>query len=92
MPQKSTKQITEELLSLPISDRVYIADCLLVSLVDSDEKSAEQQEEISRDWANEIRDRIKEFEAGNIETEDTFEVINEFREELKRKYAHPAAS
>lgn len=92
MAKETAEQITQKLLALSVNERAYIADCLLESLTESDLKGFKQSEEFSSEWVHEIRNRIKEFEDGTIETENTFQIINELREELRQRYAHPAAS
>ncbi len=73
-----TTKLTEELLSLPCEDRIYLADRLLESL------NAPTRENIEQAWAEEAERRIEEIESGNVDTIPGEQVFREIRERLRK--------
>jgi len=77
MKSVSTK-LTDELLSLPCEDRIYLADRLLESL------NAPTREDIEQAWAKEAERRIEEIESGKVDTIPGEQVFREIRERLRK--------
>lgn len=77
MRSVSTK-LTDELLSLPCEDRIYLADRLLESL------NAPTRADIEQAWAEEAERRIEEIELGNVDTIPGEQVFREIRERLRK--------
>ena len=77
MRSVSTK-LTDELLSLPCEDRIYLADRLLESL------NAPTRADIEQAWAEEAERRIEEIESGNVDTIPGEQVFREIRERLRK--------
>ncbi len=75
MNSVSTK-LTDELLSLPCEDRIYLADRLLESL------NAPTRQNIEQAWTEEAERRIEEIESGNVDTIPGEQVFREIRERL----------
>jgi len=67
-----TKELIEEISSLPVEDRVLVADSVLRSL-------NPPEAEIDKKWAKEARKRLDELRSGKVEAipgEEVFEKIN----------------
>jgi putative addiction module component (TIGR02574 family) len=67
-----TKELIEEISSLPVEDRILVADSVLRSL-------NPPEEEIDKKWAKEARKRLNELRSGKVEAipgEKVFEKIN----------------
>jgi len=67
-----TKELIEEISSLPVEDRVLVADSVLRSL-------NPPEAEIDKKWANEAQKRLNELRNGKVEAipcEKVFEKIN----------------
>ena len=77
MTSISTK-LTDELLSLPCEDRVYLADRLLESL------NAPTREDVEQAWAEEAERRIEEIDSGKVETIPGEQVFREIRKRLDK--------
>lgn len=69
--------IMEQVLSLPVDDRIGLVERLLLSL------NLPTQAEIDRQWAAEAERRIEEIEAGSVQLLPGEEVFSRMR----RKYA-----
>lgn len=66
------KELIEEVMSLPVEDRILVADSVLRSL-------NPHESEIDKKWAKEARKRLDELRAGKIEAtlgKEVFEKIN----------------
>lgn len=67
-----TKELIEEISSLPVEDRVLVADSVLRSL-------NPPEAEIDKKWAKEARKRLDELRSGKVEAipgEEVFQKIN----------------
>jgi len=67
-----TKELIEEISSLPVEDRVLVADSVLRSL-------NPPEAEIDKKWAKEAKKRLDELRSGKVEAipgEEVFEKIN----------------
>lgn len=69
--------IVEQVLSLPVDDRIGLVERLLISL------NLPTQAEIDRQWATEAERRIEEIEQGTVQLIPGEEVF----ENIRRKYA-----
>ncbi len=69
-------ELRDELMKLPPDERLQLADELLDSVPDEVEDPAWQKE-----WADEIRRRVEQIRAGEVEGIDADQV---FTEELER--------
>lgn len=96
MSQENAEQITEKLLSLPVRDRAYIIDRLVVSLDEGKDLQSDdgydEELDLSHEWVDEISNRIKDFEDGRIELLNSDVVVENIREKLRQKNAHRTAS
>ncbi len=77
MNSVSTK-LTDEVLSLPCEDRLYLVDKLLESL------NAPTREEIDALWSEEAERRIEEIESGSVDTIPGEQVFREIRKRLDK--------
>ena len=75
-PHMNTKQIIEEVISLPVEDRALIADSLLRSL-------NQPQSEIDNAWREEANRRLDELRSGRIKRRPGNEVFDKIWERLK---------
>jgi len=67
-----TNELIEEISSLPVEDRILVADSVLRSL-------NPPEAEIDKKWAKEARKRLNELRSGKVEAitgEKVFEKIN----------------
>lgn len=67
-----TKELIEEISSLPVEDRILVADSVLRSL-------NPPEAEIDKKWAKEAQKRLNELRSGKVEAipgEKVFEKIN----------------
>jgi len=71
-----TAKLTDQVLSLPCEDRLYLVDRLLESL------NAPSREEIDRLWAEEAERRIDELDSGREQTIPGEQVFAEIRARL----------
>lgn len=72
MMTMKTKELIEEISSLPVEDRVLVADSVLRSL-------NPPEAEIDKKWAKEARKRLDELRSGKVVAipgEEVFEKIN----------------
>lgn len=72
----ATGRLTDQVLSLPCEDRIYLVDRLLESL------NAPSREEIDRLWAEEAERRIDELDSGKVEAIPGEQVFAEIRGRL----------
>ncbi|OPZ30961.1 MAG: putative addiction module component [Lentisphaerae bacterium ADurb.BinA184] len=72
----ATIKLTDQLLSLPCEDRIYLVDRLLESL------NAPSRQEIDRLWAEEAERRIAEIDSGKVKTIPGEQVFAEIRGRL----------
>lgn len=70
--------LTQEALKLSPYERAQLIDALLESL------DPAEQEEIDRAWLEESRERLKAFQAGNLDAVDGETVLTELREKLSQ--------
>lgn len=68
----NTKKILKDALGLPSLDRANLVDCLLSSLDRPDEY-------VDDLWRNEVEDRIKAYQAGDIKSVALEEVLAKYR-------------
>ena len=73
---KATAKLTDQVLSLPCEDRIYLVDKLLKSL------NAPSREEIDRAWADEAEQRINELDSGSIQAIPGEQVFAEIKKRL----------
>ena len=96
MSQENAKKIAEKLLSLPVDDRSYIIDRLMVSLDEGEDlqngDGFGEELNLSSVWIDEISNRIKDFEDGRVELLDSDSVVKNIREKLSQKHAHRTPS
>lgn len=71
-----TFKLTDQVLSLPCEDRLYLVDRLLASL------NAPSREEIDRLWAEEAARRIDELDSGKAQAIPGEQVFAEIRARL----------
>lgn len=71
-----TAKLTDQVLSLPCEDRLYLVDRLLASL------NAPSREEIDRLWAAEAERRIDELDSGKAQAIPGEQVFAEIRARL----------
>jgi putative addiction module component (TIGR02574 family) len=62
----NTGDLVDTVLSLPVSDRVVLANAILASIEDGDEET--NQEELDQSWGDEIARRIEDIDSGRVET------------------------
>jgi putative addiction module component (TIGR02574 family) len=75
------EQLEAEVLDLPLRERARLARRLIASLdVDTDQDPAE----VERAWKEEIRRRLEEYRAGNVQAIPAAEVFAEARARLRR--------
>jgi len=74
----ATAKLTNQILSLPCEDRIYMVDKLLESL------NAPSSEEHDRLWAAEVERRIEEIDSGKVKTIPGDQVFAEARKKLGR--------
>lgn len=74
------EQLEAEVLELPIQERARLAQRLIASLDESDEVAAE----VERAWEEEIRRRVAELDAGNVELIPAEQVFAELRARTKQ--------
>jgi putative addiction module component (TIGR02574 family) len=72
----ATAKLTDQILSLPCEDRIYLVDRLLESL------NAPSREEIDRVWAKEVERRIDELDSGKVQAIPGEQVFAEIRQRL----------
>jgi putative addiction module component (TIGR02574 family) len=72
----ATARLTDQVLSLPCEDRMYLVDRLLESL------NAPSREEIDRLWAAEAERRIDELDSGRVKAIPGEQVLAEIRKRL----------
>ena len=70
------QKLAEDLLSLPISSRAFLADRLVESIDDYADP------EVEAAWGEEIERRLREYEEGKVEGIPSEEVFREARERL----------
>ena len=75
------EKLEAHVLELPLRERARLAHRLLVSL---DEESEEDPAEVERAWAEEIRRRVDELDAGTAELIPADEVFAELRARPRR--------
>ncbi len=71
-----TAKLTEQILSLPCEDRIYLAEKLLERL------NGPSREEIEKLWAEEADRRIDEIESGKVELLPGDQVFADLRKRL----------
>lgn len=71
-------KLTDEVLSLPCGDRIYIIDKLLASL------NAPTRESVDKLWAAEAERRIDELDSGKVEAIPGEQVFAEARKRLAK--------
>ena len=69
-------KMTDEVLSLPCEDRIYVVDKLLESL------NAPTQKSVDKLWAEEVERRIDELDSGDVEAIPGEQVFAEARKRL----------
>jgi len=74
----ATAKLTDQILSLPCEDRIYLVDKLLESL------NAPSSEEHDRLWAAEVERRIDEIDSGKVKLIPGDQVLAEVRKKLGR--------
>ncbi len=72
----NTKQLIEEVVSLPVEERALVADSLLRSL-------NQPESEIDKAWAKEAKRRLDEFRSGQVRGIPGDEVFNKVWERFK---------
>ncbi len=72
----NTKQLIEEVVSLPVEERALVADSLLRSL-------NQPESEIDKAWAKEAKRRLDEFRSGQVKGIPGDEVFNKVWERFK---------
>jgi putative addiction module component (TIGR02574 family) len=70
------EQILQSALSLPLDDRMEIAESLMLSLND------EQAAEIEAAWSEEIKRRLDSIDKGEVKLIPAEQVMREMRERL----------
>ena len=73
-----TKQLLKEVLSLPLEDRVELADILLKSLNSAIEPENEKL------WIKEAEERFEAYKKGEIEAIDSNNFIRKLRKRINR--------
>jgi putative addiction module component (TIGR02574 family) len=76
------EELREQALKLPLLERLELAEALFDSVDAEDEE--EDPADAKAAWANEIKDRIDEFDAGTAESSPVAEVFERVRSRLKR--------
>jgi putative addiction module component (TIGR02574 family) len=74
----ATAKLTDQILSLPCEDRIYMVDKLLKSL------NAPSHDENDRLWAAETEKRIDELDSGKVQSIPGDQVLAELRKKLGR--------
>jgi putative addiction module component (TIGR02574 family) len=70
----STEQIEQELLRLPASERARLAERLIASL--------DEDAEINRAWAEEVRRRDEELDSGAVPSLPLEDSLRDLRDQL----------
>jgi len=76
--ETAISKLTDQALSLPTVDRVYLADKLLESL------NASNSEELNQLWAEEAERRIDELDSGRVQTIQGDKVFADLRKQLAK--------
>lgn len=74
---QTLEDLEDQALRLPEKSRAELAKVLLLSLTEADE------EETDRIWAEEAESRYQELRRGEVEGQDSDEVLREARARLK---------
>lgn len=73
----NTQELANEAIMLPVEQRVLLADLLLESINNKDEKNQTQ-------WLKIAKERLDELESGNVVGIESKEVLNEAWSRLDR--------
>ena len=73
----STKEIIDNLKSLPVEDRALIADALLQSL-------NQPEDDITKAWIKEANKRLEEIRKGKVDTIPAHVVFQEIQEKYSK--------
>ena len=76
------EEIREQALKLPLLDRLELAETLFDSV--DEEDSEEEPAAIDSAWAEEIKRRVEEFDAGTAESSPIADVFARVRARLRR--------
>jgi putative addiction module component (TIGR02574 family) len=76
------EEVREQALKLPLLERLELAEVLFDSVDAEDEE--EDPVDAKAAWANEIKNRVDEFDAGMAESRPVADVFERVRSRLKR--------
>jgi putative addiction module component (TIGR02574 family) len=76
------EEVREQALKLPLLERLELAEVLFDSVDAEDEE--EDPVDAKAAWANEIKSRVDEFDAGTAESSPVADVFERVRSRLKR--------
>ncbi|MGM0460493.1 MAG: addiction module protein [Bacteroidota bacterium] len=77
MSNRTTKKLIEEIESLPVEERIRVADSALKSLNPIDQ-------EIEDVWIETAERRLRELKSGNVTTIPSDEVFNKIKERFSK--------
>lgn len=69
------EELENAALALPVAERARLAERLLVSL--------DEEPEVEAAWVEEVRQRLAEYRAGDVETSTADQVMEDARKRLR---------